>query len=266
MSGFGAFASGMAGGIHGGLSMKRRKEELDLMRDLAVDRRDERRAALEAGSLAPAAQSGGTGGAGQPRSMRAVAAWDGPVPVDFSQYEAQYELPSGYLQRTAQLESSMGRNMKNPNSSATGPFQFIKSTAKQYGLTDPMDWTQSTDAASRLARDNSATLTRALGRAPTAAELYLAHQQGGGGAAQLLANPTAPAASIVGKEAVRLNGGSLDMTAQEFAGLWLNKFGGPTPSRAPTQSQPAPQQTPPMPADTRPRSMTAYANLNGGPQ
>lgn len=260
MSGFGALASGMASGIHGGLSMKRRKEELDLMRDLAVDRRDERRAALEAGSLAPAAQSGGTGGAGQPRSMQAVAAWDGPVPVDFNQYEAQYELPSGYLQRTAQLESSMGRNMKNPNSSATGPFQFIKSTAKQYGLTDPMDWEQSTDAASRLARDNAATLSRALGRAPTSAELYLAHQQGGGGAAQLLANPDAPAASIVGKDAVRLNGGNLNMTAREFAGIWLTKFGDPTPSRR------AAPETPSMPAEPQRRSMMAYANLNGGPQ
>lgn len=150
------------------------------------------------------------------------------APIDFSVFEEKYNLPSGYLARTAQIESNMGRNMDNPNSSAGGPFQFIDSTARQYGLEDKYDWTQSTDAASRLAADNAAVLRRALGREPTAAELYLAHQQGAGGAAKLLANPNAPAVDIVGADAVRLNGGDTNMTASQFAGKWLNKFGGNT--------------------------------------
>lgn len=131
-----------------------------------------------------------------------------------------------FLTRSAQIESRGGRDLSNPNSSARGPFQFISSTAKQYGLVDPMDFDTSTDAAARLAMDNYATLKNGLGREPTMAELYLAHQQGSGGALKLLSNPTANAVDVVGKEAVRLNGGSPNMTAGQFAGKWTGKFGG----------------------------------------
>lgn len=238
---FGAALSGFADGFRSGKDIQANKR-----RDEMMERVMERTRDLDArpqSDYAPVPQNGGAGGG----SVQPVAAWDGPVPVDFSQYENQYGLPSGYLQRTAQLESSMGKKMKNPDSSATGPFQFIDSTAKQYGLTDRMDWGQSTDAASRLARDNAAHLRRTLGRDPSAAELYLAHQQGAGGAAKLLANPNAPAVDIVGADAVRLNGGNPNMTASEFANKWLGKFGDPTPSR---RAEPAPQpqapQRPPL--------------------
>lgn len=239
----GAALSGFAGGFQSGEGIK-----ADRRRDDMLERVMERTRDLEAqrpSYYAPVPQNGGTGGG----SVQPAPAWEGPVPVDFGQYESQYGLPSGYLQRTAQLESSMGRNMKNPNSSATGPFQFIDSTARQYGVTDRMDWTQSTDGASRLARDNAAHLRRTLGRDPSAAELYLAHQQGAGGAAKLLASPNARAVDIVGADAVRLNGGNPNMTASEFAGLWTSKFGDPTPTRraepTPQQTQ-APQQRPPL--------------------
>lgn len=144
----------------------------------------------------------------------------------FGAIESRYGLPAGYLGRTYQIESGGNPNAQNPNSSAGGGFQFIDSTARAYGLADKTDLAASADAAARLARDNAAALRRVLGRDPTAAELYLAHQQGGGGASALLANPNARAADIVGAEAVRLNGGRADMTAGEFAGLWLGKFGG----------------------------------------
>lgn len=143
---------------------------------------------------------------------------------DFAGYEQQYGLPEGYLGRTAYIESRGNPRAQNPNSSAAGLFQFIDSTAAQYGLSDPFDPTASADAAARLARDNAAQLRRALGREPTAAELYLAHQQGGGGASALLSNPNAKAADIVGLDAVRLNGGRPDMTAGEFASLWISKY------------------------------------------
>ncbi len=64
-----------------------------------------------------------------------------------------------------------------------------------------------------------------LGREPTAAELYLAHQQGATGAANIILNPTKLAKEIVGADAVRLNGGNwLDMTAQEFGQIWVDKY------------------------------------------
>lgn len=145
---------------------------------------------------------------------------------DFGAVETQYNLPAGYLDRTFQIESGGNPNAQNPNSSAGGGFQFIDSTAKQYGLTDKTDLNASTDAAARLAVDNRQALRRVLGRDPTAAELYLAHQQGGGGAAKLLANPDARAVDIVGRDAVMLNGGNENMTAGQFAQKWTGKFGG----------------------------------------
>jgi hypothetical protein len=147
--------------------------------------------------------------------------------------EQQYRLPSGFLARTATIESGGNPNAKNASSSAAGLFQFTDGTAKAYGLTNKYDAAASTLAAARLASDNAAILARALGRPPTAAELYLAHQQGGGGAVKLLSNPSALAVNVVGDDAVRLNGGRSDMTAGEFAGLWLSKYDGSKPSAPP---------------------------------
>lgn len=142
----------------------------------------------------------------------------------FAQAEAQYGLPPTYLSQTAAIESRFDPNAQNPNSSAGGLFQFVDSTAKQYGLSNKFDPVAATDAAARLAADNAKVLTRSLGRAPTAGELYLAHQQGGGGAAKLLSNPNARAVDIVGLDAVRLNGGNPNMTAGEFARRWTSKI------------------------------------------
>lgn len=144
--------------------------------------------------------------------------------INFAAYEQKYGLPEGYLGRTAQLESRGNPRAQNPNSSAGGLFQFVDRTARDYGLTNRFDPTEATDAAARLARDNAATLRNTLGRDPTAAELYLAHQQGAAGAARLLANPDAPAVDIVGAEAVRLNGGVADMSARDFANLWIARY------------------------------------------
>jgi hypothetical protein len=158
--------------------------------------------------------------------------------LDFSTLEAENGLPQGYLERTAFIESRGDPSAKNPKSSAGGLFQFIDSTAKQYGVKDKFDPVQATDGAVDVAVDNMRTLTAALGREPTAAELYLAHQQGGAGARRLLTNPTAKAVDIVGAEAVRLNGGDANMTAGEFASLWLDKFNN-TKTTAPTAGTPA---------------------------
>jgi hypothetical protein len=131
-----------------------------------------------------------------------------------------------YFARLRQVESGGNDRAVNPNSSAKGRYQFIDATARQYGITDPFDVNQQEQAVRRLTEDNRRALTKALGRAPTPGELYLAHQQGSGGAAQLLANPDADAASIVGSQAIVLNGGRPGMTAGQFAQLWTTKFEG----------------------------------------
>lgn len=170
-----------------------------------------------AATTAPAAPS--MAGEG---TVSAVAAPAALAPI-FTTKEAEYKLPTNYLPQVANIESRFNPSAKNPNSSAAGLFQFTKGTARDYGLANPMDPIASTDAAARLAADNAQTLTRALGRAPTAGELYLAHQQGGGGASKLLANPNARAIDIVGRDAVINNGGHAGMSAGEFAKRWTSK-------------------------------------------
>jgi hypothetical protein len=140
------------------------------------------------------------------------------------------------------IESGLNPNAQNPRSSAGGLFQFIDSTAGRYGLTNKFDPAMAADAAARLTRDNTASLAKVLGRDPTPGEIYLAHQQGAGGAAKLLSNPDAPAASIVGQKAVSLNGGQPGETAGQFAGHWTQKLnaaiGAPvSPAATPTAAQ-----------------------------
>lgn len=132
---------------------------------------------------------------------------------------------AGVLTTIASLESSFNPQAQNPNSSAGGLFQFIDGTARQYGLTNRFDPDQASDAAARLTRDNITALSRALGRQPTVGEIYLAHQQGAQGAIRLLTAPAPQLASaVVGRDAVRLNGGNPDtMTARDFAAQWVNR-------------------------------------------
>lgn len=165
-----------------------------------------------------------------------AAAKAGKLPADIDAVivakAAQYGVPADALRRTAMLESGGNPNAKNPGSSAGGLFQFIDSTAKAYGLRNRFDVNEASDAAARLMRDNAAHLSKVLGRAPTDAELYLAHQQGPGGAAKLLGNPGGDAVATVGADAVRLNGGRAGMTNADFAGIWLKKAGGGVASPA----------------------------------
>jgi Transglycosylase SLT domain len=163
--------------------------------------------------------------------------------IDFAGYEAEAGLPSGYLNTMAIIESGGNPSAQNDNSTAGGLFQQIDSNAAAYGVTDRFDPVQSTEGAVAFAQDNTVALARVLGREPTGGELYLAHQQGPGGATKLLSNPSALAVDLVGADAVRLNGGTLDMTAQEFANIWINKYekiasGGVGPAGAPVSSLP----------------------------
>lgn len=142
-----------------------------------------------------------------------------PNPVALTNAGAQYGVSGSYLMRVHQLE---GNGVSSTG--AQGPFQFTPTTAKQYGLKDPFNYPEAADAAARLTADNRVSLTASLGRPPSDAELYLAHQQGAEGAAKLLANPNARAGNLVGDRAVRVNGGDPNMTAAAFAGMWTQKF------------------------------------------
>lgn len=152
--------------------------------------------------------------------------------VQLSNAGAPYGISGSYLSRVHALEGD-----GTSPTGAQGPFQFIPSTAKKYGLTDPFNAEAAATAAAKLAADNKAALARNLGRAPTDAELYLAHQQGAGGAAALLENPNMGAAQalvaggaykdvISAARAIRVNGGDPNAPASQFTSMWTAKFNG----------------------------------------
>lgn len=135
-----------------------------------------------------------------------------------------------YLSRVRQIESA-GDNSAVSSTGAKGPFQFTSRTWKAFGNGgNPFSVTDSTAAAQRLAVSNAQSLQSALGRPPTNAELYVAHQQGAGGAAALLSNPTARAGDLVGDKAIKVNGGDPNAPAADFVNLWTNKYNGVKPS------------------------------------
>ena len=138
-------------------------------------------------------------------------------------------ITQAYVNRVKDIESSNNPLAKNPKSSAKGLFQFVDATAKQYGLNNyefgTEEYTQAeTRAFNTFSQDNYNSLQGSLGRAPTNGELYLAHQQGAGGAKKLLSDPNAKAVDVVGRDAVVNNGGNEDMSAKEFSQIWTSKF------------------------------------------
>lgn len=159
----------------------------------------------------------------------------------------RYGVSHSYALKVGHIESRYDPNAQHPGSKATGLFQFIPSTWKQYGQgQDARDPAANADAAMRFTVANRNQLRASLGREPTDGELYLAHQQGAGGAASLLSNPEARAVDVVGERQVLANGGSINMTAGQFAQLWMRKFdkapgsgpaGGTIPTAPFTQQQ-----------------------------
>lgn len=123
--------------------------------------------------------------------------------------------------RMAQIESSFNPNAGAKTSSAKGLFQFIDSTAKNYGLNNVYDPVESTRAAIRLAKDN----IKATG-AKDGAEMYMAHQWGSGGFNKMKnANPNASVASVLGASAAK-NNAMAGMTVAQGMDYWRNKFNG----------------------------------------
>lgn len=193
-----------------------------------------------------------TRGRGRGRGTSSSSSSEGDIGnklgIDFAKYESEAGLPAGYLNKIAMIESGGNPNANNPNSSAGGLFQQIDSNAAAYGVVNRFDPVQSTEGAVRFAVDNKNYLMGILGREPTGGELYLAHQQGPAGAARLLANPDAKAVDIVGMDAIKLNGGNANMTAGEFANIWISKYNG---SRGQTTgSYSAPQSAPTVSIDS----------------
>ena len=161
--------------------------------------------------------------------------------VDFSplfeQTAGQFGLPPHLLARTAQIESAGNPNVRHGG--FVGLFQEGSPFVAAHGGLNPLDPASATLMAARGFAEDRSGLRKALGREPTEGELYLAHQQGLGGAEKLLANPNALASALVGAQAVTANGGAPGETARDFAAHWMGKFEnqgqGPTVERAMAQ-------------------------------
>lgn len=71
-----------------------------------------------------------------------------------SELESRWGLPSGMLDKIWSIESNRGQNMVSP-AGATGHFQFMPGTAKQYGLSreDTFDFDKSSEGAARYLAD-----------------------------------------------------------------------------------------------------------------
>ncbi len=103
---------------------------------------------------------------------------------------------SDLMGRIRMAESSGNDNAKNPNSSASGPFQFTDGTwasavakwGKEHGVSfkDKDKPQAQAKMAAALARDNARILTDKLGRSPSKGELYMAHVFGANGAEKLI--------------------------------------------------------------------------------
>ena len=169
----------------------------------------------------------------------------------------RYGVDPDALVRIAEIESGLDPSARNPNSSAKGLFQFIDTTAREYGLDNPLDAAASADAGARFAKANQQALASKLGRVPSGAELYLAHQQGAGGALKLLQNANSPVESVIGGDEARLNASQQGQTAGDFASQWLNKYEGGTPPTSAAETE----QTP-MSPDLNAALLKAYQSAD----
>lgn len=157
-----------------------------------------------------------------------------------------YSSPAS-IARVVQIESS-GNPHAGAGTSHVGAGQFSEATARQVGVADRHDFAQSVVGVQRYAAINAPILTQALGRRPTDAELYVAHQQGPAGAAALFSHPDLPAVvaltpvyhgnEAAARAAIKNNGGNPDAPAAIFTQKWISKFNG-KPMTAPPADAPS---------------------------
>lgn len=164
------------------------------------------------GSKAPTAPSGGPGGL---------------FPI--------LTLPPTFTASTARRESGGALYAKNPNSTASGKYQFTRDTwvrlggawgsdpSKAFGGLQPSESEQDARFA-RLSAGNAAGLQKA-GQAVTNATLYAAHFLGLAGALKVLtAAPSTSLASVVGSAVMAANPQLRGFNVADFR-AWLNRRG-----------------------------------------
>jgi len=230
-------------------------------------------------------QNGATIGAqllaGMPTHAAVAAAPHLAIPPDTDaaivQAAAAGGVDANHLRAIAARESSGGTD---PNAKNLG--QVSDATAAALGR--PIGGTIAEQAvtmaaAARQAQDKA---QEALGRTPSPAESYVAYQQGAAGGPALLRNPDAPAlvaltaayggtdrAKQMAAAAITKNGGTLSMTAGQFADTIKRQYessaaaSAASPVTVPPTS--APVQVQDIPAPTAQPAATPTPPAQGGP-
>ncbi|MFT8419211.1 MAG: hypothetical protein ABF636_10355 [Acetobacter sp.] len=179
---------------------------------------------------------------------RALIAPTRPTVGQAAQAGATDLITQHFLDHMRQAESGGDASATNPNSSATGDFQFTNPTwtglMRQHpelgltadGRTDPA---QSQAAAKQLATDNLAYMLAHGVQNPTEGQAYLAHFAGAPTATNLVqADPNTPVSQIMSQQQIAANPFLRNMTAGQAQDWAAQKMGGPgTPPSAAQQPQ-----------------------------
>jgi hypothetical protein len=199
----------------------------------------------------------------------------GPVDTAISEAAKRHGVDETWLRSFAKIES--GGNPRNTTGSYKGLFQLSNSEfAKHGGQGDIYDPVANANAAAIKLRAQSEAFRNKYGRDPSAADIYMIHQQGEGGYDMHTRNPDRPAWENMARTAegrqkgagwarqaiwgnvpndVKAKYGSVDnMTSRDFLDLWRNKVArfsgdsgmtpapasnpGPVASASPSRSKP----------------------------
>src|SRR5215831_7325911 len=163
----------------------------------------------------------------------------------------RYSMPQSTLRAFAAIKS--GGNSRARTGSYYGVYQLSHSEFRRYGgRGNIFDLKANTDVAARKLRSESDAFSQHYGRAPTATELYMIHQQGVSGAAMHMANPDWPAwlnmyltdegrrkgpgwacraiwGNVPADQRAQFPGGVDRITSRQFMDMWATKmarFGG----------------------------------------
>ncbi|MEW9309891.1 phage tail tip lysozyme [Labrys neptuniae] len=157
----------------------------------------------------------------------------------FDNTNNKYGINPSYLAASAIIESKYPYikgdfiDATARHGSMKGIFQFSPSTASEVGLQNPDDPQEAADGAARYAIINRNRLLPKIGREPTIAELYAAHQQGSGGVAALINHPNDKAINTIKKENFtgnvpesykKKNQNWMNMTSKEFLEIYESRF------------------------------------------
>lgn len=135
----------------------------------------------------------------------------------------KYKVPADWMLAMVMMESGGNPNAVS-STGAVGLLQFTGGTAKDYGLRNRFDPVANLDAGAHLMKDNMATLEKA-GVPVTLASVYLAHQQGAGGAIELYRGAADPTHVIPDKIRTNMGLNYGDKSAKEYVALNERKIG-----------------------------------------